>query len=54
MPQLVNYMIDIAMGMQYISERGLVHRVSEGWVLFRLFTVESSCMEFAFSLVPRP
>ena len=31
--QLVKYMIDIAMGMHYISERGLVHRVSEGVVL---------------------
>ena len=29
-PQLVRYMIDIAMGMHYISERGLVHRVSDG------------------------
>ena len=28
--QLVKYMIDVAMGMHYISERGLVHRVSEG------------------------
>ena len=28
--QLVKYMIDIAMGMHYISEKGLVHRVSEG------------------------
>ena len=26
---LVKYMIDIAMGMHYISERGLVHRVSD-------------------------
>jgi len=25
-PQLVKYMIDVAMGMHYISERGLVHR----------------------------
>ena len=25
---LVKYMIDIAMGMHYISEKGLVHRVS--------------------------
>lgn len=26
--QLVKYMVDVAMGMHYISERGLVHRVS--------------------------
>ena len=26
--QLVKYMFDVAMGMHYISERGLVHRVS--------------------------
>ena len=26
--QLVKYMVDIAMGMHYISSRGLVHRVS--------------------------
>ena len=25
--QLVKYMVDVAMGMHYISERGLVHRV---------------------------
>lgn len=26
--QLIKYMIDVAMGMHYIMERGLVHRVS--------------------------
>ena len=25
---LIKYMVDVAMGMHYISERGLVHRVS--------------------------
>lgn len=25
--QLVKYMIDVAMGMHYLSEKGLVHRV---------------------------
>ncbi len=25
---LVKYMIDVAMGMHYLSEKGLVHRVS--------------------------
>ena len=25
---LVKYMVDVAMGMHYIAERGLVHRVS--------------------------
>ena len=25
--KLIKYMIDVAMGMHYISERGLVHRV---------------------------
>ena len=28
MDQLIKYMIDVAMGMHYIMERGLVHRVS--------------------------
>lgn len=35
--QLVKYMIDVAMGMHYLSEKGLVHRVcvdmSEGMLL---------------------
>ena len=26
--KLVKYMIDVSMGMHYLSERGLVHRVS--------------------------
>ena len=26
--QLVKYMIDVAMGMHYLAEKGLVHRVS--------------------------
>ena len=26
--QLIKYMIDVAMGMHYINEHGLVHRVS--------------------------
>ena len=25
---MVKYMVDVAMGMHYISEKGLVHRVS--------------------------
>ena len=28
MKQLVKYMIDISMGMHYLAEKGLVHRVS--------------------------
>ena len=27
MDQLVKYMIDVAMGMHYIAEKGLIHRV---------------------------
>ena len=27
MDQLVKYMVDIAMGMHYLAEKGLVHRV---------------------------
>ena len=29
--QLIKYMIDVAMGMHYLTERGLVHRVSCMW-----------------------
>lgn len=27
--RLVKYMVDVAMGMHYLAERGLVHRVSQ-------------------------
>ena len=37
MDQLVKYMIDIAMGMHYIMERGLVHRVSVSYVATNLY-----------------
>ena len=37
-PTLVKYMIDIAMAMHYISEKGLVHRVSYMQAYIHIYT----------------
>ena len=50
MKQLVKYMIDIAMGMHYISERGLVHRVSEGVVVGPLLEGEEGGSGYVITL----
>ena len=39
MEKLVKYMLDVALGMHFLSEKGLVHRVSD----HRISNTEHAC-----------